>query len=56
VLETDALGRFIIRHAPVGRFTLRAGSLAELERGAFRREMTVDLAADATSSVEITLP
>jgi hypothetical protein len=55
VLETDALGRFVIRHAPVGAFLLRAGSVAELERGEFRREQRVELAPGDNEPLELTL-
>ena len=53
VLETDAAGRFVIRHAPVGKFLLRAGNVAELERGRFRSEVSLEVGAGGVSGLEV---
>jgi hypothetical protein len=53
VLETDAKGRFLIEHAPVGEMLLRIGTCAELERGDRRREIALELVPGANPALEI---
>lgn len=55
VLELDAAGRFSIEHAPVGRFALRAGTLAELAQGRFRIELPIEITADGAGPIELRL-
>jgi RNA polymerase sigma factor (sigma-70 family) len=52
-LEVDARGRFTLRHAPVGRYRLRVGTLAGLARGEARREIEVELSPGAPAPVEV---
>ena len=53
VLETDAGGRFVIRHAPVGSFKLLAGNAAELAHGRFRTAVILEVGANGISGLEI---
>lgn len=53
VLETDAAGRFLIRHAPVGTFRLRAGNAAGLAGGHFRVEKELEVPRGGLSNLEL---
>ncbi len=53
ILETDAGGRFVIRHAPTGRFRLLAGNAADLAQGRFRTAVPIEVGASGISGLEI---
>ena len=53
LLELDAAGRFQIEHAPVGRFILRLGTLAELSQGRARSQQAIEIAPDSNPLIEL---
>jgi RNA polymerase sigma-70 factor (ECF subfamily) len=55
VHDASASGDFVLRYVPTGRFRLRAGSRAELERGEFRRELALEIQPGENARVELRL-
>ncbi len=53
--DTSASGEFVLRYVPTGQLRLRAGSRTELERGAFRREVPIEIRPGEDARIEIQL-
>lgn len=53
ILETSATGRFVLREVPVGEFHLRVGTRQQLEHGAFRIELPVELIEGENAPLDV---